>query len=257
MPSLDRIRASTSSTICSAAICAARWPRPVREDGIWVERDGKRLLSFSCNDYLNLTQHPAIKQAAMAAIERYGAGSGASRLVTGNHPLYAAAGSAACPHQADRSGGRVRLRLSRQCRHHPGADRPRRAGAGSTNCRTPACSPARNCRAARVLTFRHNDVAPCARTAGRASRRARPRADRHRRRVLHGRRSGAARRAAGARQRTRRLADVGRRPRAGRGRRRTRLELSSATRIFRFRCRWARCRKRSAPMAAISAPRSR
>jgi len=61
----------------------------VREDGIWVERDGKRLLSFSCNDYLNLTQHPAVKQATIAAIEQYGAGSGASRLVTGNHPLYA------------------------------------------------------------------------------------------------------------------------------------------------------------------------
>jgi 8-amino-7-oxononanoate synthase len=61
----------------------------LREDGIWVERDGRRLLSFSCNDYLNLTQHPAIKQAAIAAIEQYGAGSGASRLVTGNHPLYA------------------------------------------------------------------------------------------------------------------------------------------------------------------------
>ncbi len=61
----------------------------VREDGIWVERDGRRLLSFSCNDYLNLTQHPVIKQAAQAAIEKYGVGSGASRLVTGNHPLYA------------------------------------------------------------------------------------------------------------------------------------------------------------------------
>jgi len=61
----------------------------VREDGIWVERDGRRLLSFSCNDYLNLTQHPTVKQAAVAAIRRYGAGSGASRLVTGNHPLYA------------------------------------------------------------------------------------------------------------------------------------------------------------------------
>ncbi len=60
-----------------------------REDGIWVERGGRRLLSFSCNDYLNLTQHPAIKQAAKAALEKYGAGSGASRLVTGNHPLYA------------------------------------------------------------------------------------------------------------------------------------------------------------------------
>jgi 8-amino-7-oxononanoate synthase len=60
-----------------------------REDGIWVERNGRRLLSFSCNDYLNLTQHPAVKQAAMDALKRYGAGSGASRLVTGNHPLYA------------------------------------------------------------------------------------------------------------------------------------------------------------------------
>ena len=61
----------------------------VREDGIWIVRNGRQLLSFSCNDYLNLTQHPAIKQAAVAAIEEYGAGSGASRLVTGNHPLYA------------------------------------------------------------------------------------------------------------------------------------------------------------------------
>ncbi len=61
----------------------------LREDGIWVERDGRRLLSFSCNDYLNLTQHPAVKAAAAVALAKYGAGSGASRLVTGNHPLYA------------------------------------------------------------------------------------------------------------------------------------------------------------------------
>src|SRR6476620_6775338 len=66
-----------------------RLAETVREDGIWVERGGRRLLSFSCNDYLNLSQHPAVKRAAKAAIDRYGAGSGASRLVTGNHPLYA------------------------------------------------------------------------------------------------------------------------------------------------------------------------
>lgn len=58
-------------------------------EGIWITRGGRRLLSFSCNDYLNLSQHPAIKQAAIAAIEKYGVGAGASRLVTGNHPLYA------------------------------------------------------------------------------------------------------------------------------------------------------------------------
>jgi 8-amino-7-oxononanoate synthase len=61
----------------------------VREDGIRVERAGRQLLSFSCNDYLNLTHHPKVKAAAIAAIERYGTGAGASRLITGNHPLYA------------------------------------------------------------------------------------------------------------------------------------------------------------------------
>jgi 8-amino-7-oxononanoate synthase len=60
-----------------------------REDGVWIERGGRRLLSFSCNDYLNLTHHPKVKAAAIAAVEKYGAGAGASRLVTGNHPLFA------------------------------------------------------------------------------------------------------------------------------------------------------------------------
>ncbi len=55
---------------------------------IEVLRNGKRLVSFSCNDYLNLSQHPEIKRAAVAAIEKYGVGAGASRLVTGNHPLF-------------------------------------------------------------------------------------------------------------------------------------------------------------------------
>ncbi len=61
-----------------------------RTENIWVVRNGRRLLSFSCNDYLNLSHHPAIKAAAKKAVERYGVGSGASRLVTGNHPLFTA-----------------------------------------------------------------------------------------------------------------------------------------------------------------------
>ncbi len=60
-----------------------------RDDGIWVTRQGRRLLSFSCNDYLNLTHHPAVKAAAIEAVKTYGVGAGASRLVTGNHPLLA------------------------------------------------------------------------------------------------------------------------------------------------------------------------
>ncbi|MEJ1974982.1 MAG: 8-amino-7-oxononanoate synthase [Acetobacteraceae bacterium] len=61
-----------------------------RLDGPWVQRDGQRLLSFCCNDYLNLSTHPAVIEAAVAATRQFGAGAGASRLVTGNHPLYAA-----------------------------------------------------------------------------------------------------------------------------------------------------------------------
>lgn len=58
-------------------------------DGVHVVRNGRTLLSFCSNDYLNLSQHPAVKRAAAAAAEEYGAGAGASRLVTGSHPLYA------------------------------------------------------------------------------------------------------------------------------------------------------------------------
>ncbi|MCC6889894.1 MAG: 8-amino-7-oxononanoate synthase [Hyphomicrobiales bacterium] len=60
-----------------------------RLDGIWVRRKGRRLLSFCCNDYLALTHHPALKTAALEATRHYGVGSGASRLVTGNHSLFA------------------------------------------------------------------------------------------------------------------------------------------------------------------------
>src|SRR5215471_2630515 len=59
-----------------------------RMPGLWVLRDGRRLLSFCCNDYLNLSQHPAVKEAAIAALRAYGVGAGASRFVTGNHPLF-------------------------------------------------------------------------------------------------------------------------------------------------------------------------
>ncbi len=60
-----------------------------RTDNILVERSGRQLISFSCNDYLNFAQHPAIVSAAREALARHGVGAGASRLVTGNHPLYA------------------------------------------------------------------------------------------------------------------------------------------------------------------------
>jgi 8-amino-7-oxononanoate synthase len=60
-----------------------------REGGIHVRRSGRELVSFCCNDYLNLSADARVKAAAKAAIDRFGAGAGASRLVTGDHPLFA------------------------------------------------------------------------------------------------------------------------------------------------------------------------
>ena len=45
---------------------------------------GKSLLNFSSNDYLGLANHPALTKAAMQAVEKFGAGSGASRLICGS-----------------------------------------------------------------------------------------------------------------------------------------------------------------------------
>jgi 8-amino-7-oxononanoate synthase len=59
-----------------------------RTDAVRLRRGGRELVSFCCNDYLGLTHHPVVKRAAAAAIETYGAGAGASRLITGSHPLY-------------------------------------------------------------------------------------------------------------------------------------------------------------------------
>jgi 8-amino-7-oxononanoate synthase len=88
MPSLDDFATEKLAELERAHLRRALTDTE-RTDGIWAVRNGRRLLSFSCNDYLGLTQHPALKAAAIAAIERHGVGAGASRLVTGNHPLYA------------------------------------------------------------------------------------------------------------------------------------------------------------------------
>jgi len=55
--------------------------------GIAIEIDGKRIINFASNDYLGLTTHPAVIQAACDTIEKHGLGSGASRLISGDDPL--------------------------------------------------------------------------------------------------------------------------------------------------------------------------
>ena len=46
--------------------------------------DGRQVLNFASNDYLGLASHPEIVAAMKSAVDEWGAGSGASRLITGS-----------------------------------------------------------------------------------------------------------------------------------------------------------------------------
>ena len=49
---------------------------------------GRPMINFASNDYLGLAGHPALRDAAKAAIDEYGVGAGASRLVCGTLPIH-------------------------------------------------------------------------------------------------------------------------------------------------------------------------
>jgi len=50
--------------------------------------DGRRMLSFASNDYLGLAAHPEVRAASVRAIEQFGTGCGASRLLAGTLTLH-------------------------------------------------------------------------------------------------------------------------------------------------------------------------
>ena len=69
----------------------------IRDAGLWrelreiesaqsarIKFGGREFINFSSNDYLGLAGHPALSQAAREAIEQFGVGSGASRLICGS-----------------------------------------------------------------------------------------------------------------------------------------------------------------------------
>lgn len=54
-----------------------------------VEMNGKEVISLVSNDYLGFTQHPAVKQAAIDGILKYGTGAGASPAIGGHYDYHA------------------------------------------------------------------------------------------------------------------------------------------------------------------------
>ena len=54
----------------------------------WCEIDGKRVLMFCSNNYLGLSNHPRLKEAARRAIDTHGVGSGSVRPIAGTMDLH-------------------------------------------------------------------------------------------------------------------------------------------------------------------------
>ena len=88
MQSLDEFATGKLAALASRNL-RRRLVETRRTGGATALRHGRELISFSCNDYLNLSRHPAVIAAAVAAVREHGVGAGASRLITGNHPLFA------------------------------------------------------------------------------------------------------------------------------------------------------------------------
>jgi 8-amino-7-oxononanoate synthase len=65
-----------------------RLRRVENEQGPTLLLDGREVINFSSNNYLGIANHPALAEAAKKAIDRYGCGSGASRLISGNMTLH-------------------------------------------------------------------------------------------------------------------------------------------------------------------------
>jgi 8-amino-7-oxononanoate synthase len=80
-----RVRASLAQVVDEG-----RWRAPREFDALGPTGllEGGPVVSFASNDYLGLSGHPAVVAAAHDALDRWGAGSGASRLVTGSRPIH-------------------------------------------------------------------------------------------------------------------------------------------------------------------------
>ncbi|WP_144766374.1 aminotransferase class I/II-fold pyridoxal phosphate-dependent enzyme [Methylobacterium dankookense] len=161
MSSLDAFARDKLAALDEAALRRRLVPTERGPDAA-AGRAGRRLVSFSCNDYLGLSHDPRVIAAAQAAVAAYGAGSGGSRLVTGNHPILDALEARLAAHKGKEaalvfgSGYLANLGIT-----------PALAGRGDLvllDELSHACMWAgARLSGAKVAAFRHNDVSDLAR----------------------------------------------------------------------------------------------
>src|SRR5690242_3457645 len=77
----------TTALACSLDAYPFQAPLSTRSGPI-VEMDGHRMLMLSSYDYLGLIGDPRVDEAAIAAIRKYGTGTGGVRLLTGTLDLH-------------------------------------------------------------------------------------------------------------------------------------------------------------------------
>ena len=75
----------------AGARATGRWRELRNFDALGVRgtmADGQAVVAFASNDYLGLSAHPAVMAAAHQAIDRWGTGAGAARLISGSRPVH-------------------------------------------------------------------------------------------------------------------------------------------------------------------------
>ena len=122
----DRIRGQLAQVVAED-----RWRAPKEFDarGPAGALQGHPVVSFASNDYLGLSAHPEVVRAAHDALDRWGAGAGASRLVTGSRPVHSELEHELAEWKGTEAAICFPTGFRRQPRHPVRARRARRAGA--------------------------------------------------------------------------------------------------------------------------------
>lgn len=85
---LDKCRQFTRAREIMAAGVYPYFHPIEHNDASEVVIEGRRLVMVGSNNYLGLTQHPRVKEAAVRAVEKYGSGCTGSRFLNGTLDLH-------------------------------------------------------------------------------------------------------------------------------------------------------------------------